>query len=179
MTTQIAVAEPSALVAFETQKVLVAPDPGALQPLEAGQWADSIPKLVQSKIVESFENAGFAHIGKSTDGFSADVQLMLEIRAFQVSLTPQPAAQIEIGAKLLGADGKIAAERRFQASAPAMGGETAAATAALNEAFGRLVRDLVAWVKESVSRRSTGRLNRGARPAAIAPILGIEPDHLA
>jgi phospholipid/cholesterol/gamma-HCH transport system substrate-binding protein len=150
LTMQIAVPDPTALVAFDTQKVLVAPSPDALQPLAAGQWADSIPKLIQAKIVQSFENAGFAHIAKSTDGFTPDVQLLLEIRSFQVSLTPQPEAQIELFAKLLDADGKIAAARSFRASAPAAGTDTPAATAALNAAFGSLARDLVAWAKESI-----------------------------
>jgi phospholipid/cholesterol/gamma-HCH transport system substrate-binding protein len=34
---QIALPEPTALVAFESQKVLVAPSPGELKPLEEGQ----------------------------------------------------------------------------------------------------------------------------------------------
>lgn len=150
LTTQIAVPDPTALVAFDTQKVLVAPSPDALQPLVAGQWADSLPKLVQAKIVESFESAGFTHIAKATDGFTPEVQLMLGIRAFEVSLTPQPTAQVEIVAKFLGADGKIAAMRSFRASAPATATDTPAAVAALNVAFGSLARDLVAWAKESL-----------------------------
>jgi phospholipid/cholesterol/gamma-HCH transport system substrate-binding protein len=150
MTMQIAVPEPTALVAFDTQKVLVAPSPDALQPLEAGQWADSLPKLIQAKIVDSFESAGFTHIAKSTDGFSPEVQILLEIRSFEVSLTPKPQAQVELFAKLLGADGKIAAARSFRASAPATGTDTPAAAAALNAAFGSLARDLVAWAKDSI-----------------------------
>jgi phospholipid/cholesterol/gamma-HCH transport system substrate-binding protein len=150
LTTQIAIAEPTALVAFDTQKVLVAPSPDVLQPLEAGQWADSLPKLVQAKIVESFESAGFTHVAKPTDGFTPEIQLLLEIRSFEVALTPKPVAQIEITAKLLGADSKITATRSFTASVPATGTDTPAATAALNAAFGSLARELVAWAKDSI-----------------------------
>jgi phospholipid/cholesterol/gamma-HCH transport system substrate-binding protein len=147
---QIALPEPTALVAFETQKVLVAPSPGELKPLEEGQWADSVPKLVQTKMVESFENAGFAHVGKATDGFTPDVQLLLEIRSFEVSLAAPSAAQIEISAKVLGADGKIAVERSFRATAPAPGVESPAAAAALNDAFQTIARDIVVWAQATM-----------------------------
>ena len=150
LTLQIALPEPTALVAFETQKVLVAPSPGELKPLEEGQWADSVPKLVQTKMVESFENAGFAHVGKATDGFTPDVQLLLEIRSFEVSLTIPSAAQIEISVKLLGADGKIAVERSFRATAATAGVESPAAAAALNEAFQTVARDIVVWAQATI-----------------------------
>ena len=140
---QIALPEPTALVAFETQKVLVAPSPGELKPLEEGQWADSVPRLVQAKMVESFENAGFAHVGKAMDGFTPEVQLVLEIRSFDISLAAPPSARIEISAKWLGADGKISAERSFSATAPATGVESPAAAAALNAAFQTVARDIV------------------------------------
>ncbi|MGD0720971.1 MAG: ABC-type transport auxiliary lipoprotein family protein [Roseiarcus sp.] len=147
---QIALPEPTALVALETQKVLVAPRPGELQPLEDGQWADSIPRLVQTNMVASFENAGFAHVSKAMDGFTPDVQLLLEIRSFQVSLAEPPSAQIEIAAKLLGADGKIATEHSFRATAPATGVEGPAAAVALNAAYQTVARDIVVWAQATM-----------------------------
>ncbi|MGD0188929.1 MAG: ABC-type transport auxiliary lipoprotein family protein [Roseiarcus sp.] len=147
---QIALPEPTALVAFETQKVLVAPSPNELKPLEDGQWADSVPKLVQTHMLESFENAGFAHVGKATDGFTPEVQLLLEIRSFQISLAAPPSARIEISAKLLGADGKIVAERGFRATAPAMGVGSPEAAAALNEAFQTVAHDIVVWAQATM-----------------------------
>jgi phospholipid/cholesterol/gamma-HCH transport system substrate-binding protein len=147
---QIALPEPTALVAFETQKLLVAPVAEELKPLEEGQWADSIPRLVQAKMLESFENAGFAHVGKAMDGFTPEVQLLLEIRAFEISLATPPLARIEISAKWLGADGKIGAERDFSATAPATGVEGPKAAAALNEAFQTMARDIVDWARSTM-----------------------------
>ena len=147
---QIAAPEPSALVAFETQKVLVEPSKGVLQPLEDGQWADSLPKLIQATFVQSLENAGFSHVAKSMDGFTPDVQILLDIRSFAVSLTPPLAAKIEISAKILGADSKIVAERVFRAEAPATGGDTPAAAAALNAAFQHVARDIVEWARDRI-----------------------------
>jgi phospholipid/cholesterol/gamma-HCH transport system substrate-binding protein len=147
---QIALPEPTALVAFETQKVLVSPSPGELKPLEEGQWADSVPRLVQTKMVESFENAGFAHVGKAMDGFTPETQLLLEIRAFDILLVTPASARIEISAKWLGVDGKISAERSFSATAPATGEESPAAAAALNNAFQTVARDIVVWAQATM-----------------------------
>jgi ABC-type uncharacterized transport system auxiliary subunit len=101
-------------------------------------------------MLESFENAGFAHVGKATDGFTPEVQLLLEIRSFQVSLAAPPSARVEISAKLLGADSKIVAERSFRATAPATGVESPAAAAALNEAFQAVAHDIVVWAQATM-----------------------------
>ena len=144
---QLALPLPTALVAFETQKVLVAPAANELKPLEEGQWADSIPQLVQVKIVVSLENAGFTHVGKAMDGFTPEAQLLLEIRAFEIVLSTPPSAHIEIHAKWLGADGRIGAERSFAATAPAAAINGPAAAAALSDAFQIVARDVVGWAR--------------------------------
>ena len=147
LSTQIALPEPTALVAYETQKVLVAPSRNELKPLEVGQWADSVPRLVQDKMVDSLENAGFAHVAKAMDGFTPDIQLLLEIRSFEIVVGQPPRARIEIHAKWLGADGKIAGQRSFEATAPVSVVDGPAGAAALNEAFQTIARELVVWAQ--------------------------------
>jgi phospholipid/cholesterol/gamma-HCH transport system substrate-binding protein len=147
LSTQIALPEPTALVAYETQKVLVAPSRNELKPLEVGQWADSVPRLVQDKMVDSLENAGFAHVAKAMDGFTPDIQLLLEIRSFEIVVGEPPRARIEIHAKWLGADGKIAGQRSFEATAPVSVVDGPAGAAALNEAFQTIARELVVWAQ--------------------------------
>jgi phospholipid/cholesterol/gamma-HCH transport system substrate-binding protein len=130
--------------------VLVAPSPDELKPLEEKQWADGVPRLVQTKMVESFENAGFAHVGKAMDGFTPEVQLLLEIRSFDIYLVAPHSARIEISAKWLGPDAKISAECSFSATAPATGVESSAAAAALNDAFQTVARDIVVWAQATM-----------------------------
>ena len=146
-TLQVALPEPIALVVFETQKVLVAPIPQQLKPLADGQWADSVPRLVQTALVESFENAGFAHVSKAIDGFTPDAQLVLEIRAFQIAAGDPAEAHIEIFAKWLTADGKITSQRSFSATSPARANDGASGAAALNQAFQTVARNIVAWAR--------------------------------
>ena len=146
---QIALPEPTALVVYDTQKVLVARGPNQLTPLADGQWADSAPRLVQAGIVDALANAGFAHVGKTMDGFAAEAQLLLEIRAFELVAGSPAMARIEIYARRLGAEGKLNAQRRFLATAPATAVDGAAGAAALNAAFQTMARDIVAWMRET------------------------------
>lgn len=143
---QLVVPEPTALLMFDTQKILTWPnDPDG--PNFAGtQWSDSLPKLMQSKIIESFENANsVGAVGRPTEGFNADFQLLINIRAFQISLSPQPVAEVEFSAKLLGQDGKVVGARIFRSTAPLDAVDAAAAAGALDRAFGKAAVDLVQW----------------------------------
>ncbi len=146
---QIALSEPTALVVYDTQKVLFAPGPNELKPLPEGQWADSVPKLVQAGIVASLGNGGFPHVAKAMDGFVSEAQLQLEIRAFELGAGTPPVARIEIYARRLATEGKMTAQRRFVATAPATAVDGAAGARALNEAFQTIARDIVAWMREA------------------------------
>ena len=54
---QLVIPEPTTLVTLDTQKIVV--DPGAGEPLENAQWSDTIPKLLQEKIIQSFEASNY------------------------------------------------------------------------------------------------------------------------
>jgi phospholipid/cholesterol/gamma-HCH transport system substrate-binding protein len=54
---------------------------------------DSLPTLLQAKIVQSLENAGFLQaIVRPAPDVAADYQLLLDIRSFQLVLSPEPRA---------------------------------------------------------------------------------------
>jgi phospholipid/cholesterol/gamma-HCH transport system substrate-binding protein len=146
-TGQLVVPEPTALVALETQKILIRLDQGGSLPLENGQWSDSLPKLVQAKVVQSFENANYLRaVARPFEGLVADFQLLIDIRQFQLSTAAEPVAEIEFSAKILGQDGRILDARIFRAAAPAKAADAPAAAAALDEAFGKAATELVVWV---------------------------------
>jgi hypothetical protein len=74
-----------------------------------------LTKLLQSKIVESFENAKpFGAVARPIEGLNADCQLLIDIRAFQISPSPRLEAQVEFSAKILGHGGKIVGTRIFR-----------------------------------------------------------------
>lgn len=147
--TQVAIPDLSTLLTFETQRLLVSPHAGERKQIEGGQWGDTLPKLVQAKIMQSLEAAGFAHVAKGMDGFDAQYQLILDIRAFEVSLDPQPEAKVQLNAKLE-KGGKIVATQDFAGSAPAKSAEAPDAAAALNAAFAKAATDLAGWMRKKV-----------------------------
>ena len=143
---QLVVAEPTALIVFETRKFLVRPSPSNDPTFAQAEWSDNVPKLLQAKIIQTFENAGLMRAAsRQTDGITADNQLAIDIRKFQITLTPDPVADIEFAAKVLSNDGRIVEARVFRASVPAKATNAAAAAAALDEAFGKCATDLALW----------------------------------
>lgn len=148
---QISVAEPTALVVFDTQKFLISPNHEERVVFEDGQWSDSLPKLLQAKIVQSFENANYLKsVGRANDAVSPEYQLLIDIRDFQIALGQDPKAVVSFSAKIVDGGGKIAGARIFRAEAPVPALEAPAAARALDQAFGKAVTDLVLWANETI-----------------------------
>jgi phospholipid/cholesterol/gamma-HCH transport system substrate-binding protein len=149
---QLAIPEPTAVVMLETQRMLFSPAPAKDDPgFAEAQWADSIPKLLQARLIESFENYDIAHAPlRSTDGVQFDDQLVIDIRRFQISTDTEPTADIALSARILDKDGKVLASRLFEQSQKLDRVEptAAAAAAAFSNAFGRIAKDVIAWTVE-------------------------------
>ena len=142
---QLVVPDPTALVALETQRLLVRTAGGGVA-FGNGQWSDSVPKLFQAKIIEALESSGYlSAVGRPMDGLTADFQLLIDVRSFHVAAGAAPSAEVEFAAKVLDGTGRIVATRVFAAKAPAQSVDAPAAIAALDEAFGKAVTDLVVW----------------------------------
>jgi phospholipid/cholesterol/gamma-HCH transport system substrate-binding protein len=138
------VADPASLLMFETRKILVRPS-GNEDPTFAGaEWSDSTPKLVQEKIIQSFENAGLA-VARSSENVTSDNQLFLDLRKFQLSASATPSAEVEFGAKIVSTNGRLLGTRIFECSSAAKSVNAAGTVDALNEAFGKCAIQLVQW----------------------------------
>ncbi len=147
---QIVVAEPSAINALDTQRMLGRSSDGEFSILGDAQWSDTLPKLIQEKIIQSFDNAGFpAAVGASVERVTPAYQLVIDLRNFAIATGAAPTADVEFSAKIVSDNGKIVATQLFKASAPASGTDAAAIADALNAAFGKAVGDLVGWVSRS------------------------------
>jgi phospholipid/cholesterol/gamma-HCH transport system substrate-binding protein len=161
----LVVPEPTTLMAFNTDKILLQPAAGESTDLPNARWGDNLPVLVQEKVIQTFENAGYAKsISRTREGITGDYQLLIDIRRFHVSTASDPLADVAFVAKVLDRDGKIVGAREFQATAPAKGTDAQTYVAALDEAFGKLLSELLVWTTETVS----------SAPAA-PPIANTEP----
>jgi phospholipid/cholesterol/gamma-HCH transport system substrate-binding protein len=159
---QLVVPEPTALMAVNSDKLQSQPADGESVAIPNGQWADNLPVMLQEKVVQSFENAGYAQaVGRPRDGLAGGFQLLIDIRRFAIATAGAPAAEVEFVGKLVSPDGKIAAAKTFDATAPAQSAEAPQAAAALNAAFAEAVSELIPWTVEA--------LNAAPPPTAPAP----------
>jgi len=150
LTGQLAIPEPTAVAMLVTQRMLFSPVkdyPGFADFL----WADSIPKLLQARLIDSFENYDIAHAPlRQSDIGQADVQLLVDVRRFRVATDSDPTAEIGLSARLVDKSGKVIASRLFEDSQRLDRLEPAAAVAAFDGAFGRLARDMIGWTVQSL-----------------------------
>jgi|PersoiStandDraft_1058852.scaffolds.fasta_scaffold06683_1 phospholipid/cholesterol/gamma-HCH transport system substrate-binding protein len=143
---QFSVAEPTAVLMFDTQKILVRPSGTEGPTFTNAKWSDNIPKLLQARIIQSFENANLLRsVARPMEGLTSSHQLLIDIRSFQLSVSAAPQAEVEFSAKILGDNGKIVDARIFHASVPATAADAPAAAAALDNAFGKAAVELVVW----------------------------------
>jgi cholesterol transport system auxiliary component len=154
------VAEPVALQAFGSNRIVVKSSDGTISFLGGAQWSDQQPALLQSRIVQTFENYGRA-VGRSGNGVAADVVLQSDIRFFGVKAGE--GAAIELSAKLVdGESGRILAARIFRSGAPIAGSAGPGAAAAIDGAMVRVLDELVRWAIGA-------RLGPPRPPVAAAP----------
>jgi phospholipid/cholesterol/gamma-HCH transport system substrate-binding protein len=142
----LVVPEPTTLMGFNTDKILLQPTEGESVPLANARWGDNLPVLFQEMVVQSFENAGYARsVSRTRDGVEGDYQLIIDIRRFHIATGPEPTAEIEFVAKILDKQGKFIDATTFQSSAPAKSTEPAAYVDAIDEVFGKLQSELLTW----------------------------------
>lgn len=148
---QLVVPDPSAIILFDLQKILIRSGAGIYSNVGNAQWADNLPKLVQARIVQSFENAHqLSAVSRPLEQLTAEYRLELAIRSFQIALDPSPAAVVDITARIVSEKGAVADARTFTASIPAKSTEAADAVAALNQAFAKVAGEIVVWTVEQI-----------------------------
>ncbi|MEX0752077.1 MAG: ABC-type transport auxiliary lipoprotein family protein [Xanthobacteraceae bacterium] len=149
---QLLIPVATALGPLDSDKILVRPGVGEIAALADAQWSDRLPRIVQVRIVQAFENASrLRAVGHTGEGLAGDYELVLEIRAFEISVPAGPAAEVEIAAKIVGdRSGRIVAARIFHAAVPASATQGSAAVAALDAAFAQVATDLVLWATKII-----------------------------
>jgi len=90
-----------------------------------------------------------SEVTRPLDDATADYQLLLEIRGFQVLLQGGAAAEVELSAKIVGEGGRVVASRTFRSTTPVLAVDPPGAVAGLAEAFGKAATDLVLWTNEA------------------------------
>jgi len=150
LSASLAIPEPTAVAMLQTQRMLFSPV-GDIKGFADFLWADSIPKLVQARLIDSFENYDIAHAPlRTTDLGQPDYQLLIDIRRFHVVTEGEPRVEIGLSARIVDKNGKVIASRLVEASEKLGQIEPAAAVTAFDAAFARIAKELIGWTVQAV-----------------------------
>jgi len=147
---QLLVNEPAAIQPLSSRQLVVKDAGGTVTSLGEGQWSDDLPRLIQTRLINTFENASqIRGVARPSSGAVADVQLVSELRRFEVA-TPANEAVVEISVKIVSdQNGRIVNGRIFRGRAPVAAVDAANAARALDEALSGVMLDVVRWVRGS------------------------------
>jgi phospholipid/cholesterol/gamma-HCH transport system substrate-binding protein len=150
LSASLAIPEPTAVAMLQTQRMLFTPV-GDVTGFADFLWADSIPKLVQARLIDSFENYDIGHAPlRTTDLGAADYQLLIDIRHFRIATEGEPRVEIGLSARIVDKNGKVVGSRLMEASEKLDKINAAAAVEAFDAAFARIARELIGWTVNAV-----------------------------
>lgn len=142
----IVVNEPTTVQTLDSDRMIVKDSTGALSFLGGAQWADRVPKLVQVRLIQTFENGSrIASVSRPGERIVPDYQLNTDIRAFNIEAA-SGSAVVEITAKLVtDRTGHIQRAKLFTARVPAGAVDGAGAAQALDRALSQVLVQIARW----------------------------------
>jgi cholesterol transport system auxiliary component len=143
---QILVAEPTAIQAYDGERILAKSIARGLSFLPNAQWADRLPALIQTRLVQTLENSNrFRNVGRVGDALDADLTLITDIRAFEAEEATREAV-VTLSAKIVASDsGRILRGTVFSARHPVATIDGPGASAALDAALGEVLVAIATW----------------------------------
>ena len=148
---QLLILEPIAPAPLDSDRLIVRPTPDTVATLKGAQWSDALPRLVQTRLLRSFEDSHMLQaVARPGTGLEATHALSTEIRRFDIDVTAGEAV-VEVSARLVSSGaGRIEAARIFSARAPASAKDPTGAAMALDASLARVSRDLIGWAAGKV-----------------------------
>lgn len=149
---QLLIPEPVALKMFDGQNIVVRNGPASIAYLKGAQWGDRLSKIVQSGLIQAFEDTGrVGGVGGPGQGLAIDDQVVTEIREFSIDTTTGGTAVVEIAAKILNdRNGVVRATHVFTATVPVGGNANSDYVAALQSAFDNVTGQIVTWTLKAL-----------------------------
>lgn len=152
---QLVVEEPTAASAVNTDRIAVKPNHFQVQYFPRARWVDRAPLMVQTRLVESFENTGkVASVGRQAIGLSSDFTLISELREFQALSdgTGPLTVEVQLNLKVVKEpQGLIVASQSFGSQIDAGSDDLLDVVAAFDEALGSTMREAVQWTVRRIA----------------------------
>ena len=141
----VAVADPTVAASFESQRLMQVDGKGEITPT-AIQFTDTISKLIQRRLIQGLESVGLEHVGTAQDVATADVQIAIDLRRFQ--LVTDQKVQISMGLRLVSGDNKVMGHRLFETENAIASEEPKEIVSSVNEAFAHVLKEALRWIAE-------------------------------
>ena len=158
---QLLVEVPISAAGLNTARIAARHSPIELNYIGAANWTDFAPRMVQTLLVESFENSGkIVSVGRETIGLRSDYLLKTEVREFQAEFdgtkigsakataTPEnpPEVRVRINAKLIKMPQRtIIASQTFENLVKSDENSMDSIINSFDEALGKALKDIVVW----------------------------------
>ena len=153
---QLLIEAPVAPGGLDTERIALMRSAVSVDYFAGSAWTDRAPLMVQSLLVESFENTGkVAAIDRESLALRADFILKPELRDFTAiySGSDTPVVRVRVGLKLVRLpDRQIVAQRPVSADAPAQQNSVSGVVEAFDVALHQVIADTVAWTLPTMAR---------------------------
>lgn len=146
----LTIIRPNSTNILDSNRIAVRPEANILQVYQGANWSDPLPDLIQSAIVEGFEDSGsIKSVSRQNSGVPAEVALLIDIRQFEAVYEPGskiPSAVIQLHAKVLEyPSNRVIAVKTFHAKVPAASKEIPEVVQAFEQGLGSLTMDIMSW----------------------------------
>ncbi len=147
---QLVVEEPLAAGGLNISRIALREGPRRLDYFAGVQWTERAPRMVQTLLVESFENSGrIVAVGRQAIGLRSDYNLKSELREFQAEYDPAggpPRVRVRLNMKLIKQPRRnIIGNQSFEAVIPAADTSMSTIINAFDDALGKVLKQSVQW----------------------------------
>lgn len=153
---QLAVEIPAAAANLNTGRIAIAQSPTSSDYYAKTAWTDRAPAMVQTRIVDSFENSHkIVAVSRESIGMSADYTLQPDLRNFEAMYFygGAPIAHVRIVAKLVRMpERQIIGTATIERCVRAREDKVPKVVEAFDQALGSVMKSLVSWTLKAAPR---------------------------
>lgn len=147
---QLVVERPIASAGLNSQRIALQRSTVTLDYFARANWTDTAPQLVQTLLIESFENTGkIKAVTRESTQLRADYVLQSELREFQAEYDvagQPPLIRVRISGHLIRMpDRSIVGRHAVERAVRAEKGDMEGIVVAFDEALGKVMKQMVEW----------------------------------
>ena len=158
---QLLVETPSASAGLRSSRIAIKLQPTTLDYFADSEWTDLATNLVQTLLIESFDNSGrITGIEREGTGLRTDYLLKSDLREFQAELFKgqQARIRVRVHVRLVRWDNRdILASEKFEATVQLSDRKIESIVDGFDVALGKVLKRIVGWSLKTMHRHNGGR----------------------